>query len=86
MWLDASKNLGRRQRGWVWPCLVRSSRAHSPFVGERRTNVAKDPVCGMDVDERTARATSTYQGKTYCFCSPGCKETFDENPEKFAGK
>lgn len=48
--------------------------------------MAKDPVCGMDVDERTTTATSTYQGKTYCFCSPACKETFDENPEKFAGK
>ncbi|MFC1968978.1 YHS domain-containing protein [Chloroflexota bacterium] len=27
--------------------------------------MAKDPVCGMDVDEKTAAATSEYKGKTY---------------------
>ena len=45
--------------------------------------MAIDPVCGMEVDERTAAATSTYKGKTYYFCAPGCKEEFDENPEEF---
>lgn len=46
--------------------------------------MAKDPVCGMDIDEKTAAATSTFQGKTYHFCSAGCKKTFDENPERYA--
>ena len=27
--------------------------------------MAKDPVCGMDVDEKKAAATSEYKGKTY---------------------
>jgi YHS domain-containing protein len=45
--------------------------------------MAIDPVCGMEVDEKTAAATSTYKGKTYYFCAPGCKEEFDENPEEF---
>jgi len=45
--------------------------------------MAIDPVCGMEVDERTAAATSTYKGKTYHFCAPGCKKEFDENPEEF---
>ena len=45
--------------------------------------MAIDPVCGMEVDERTAAATSTYKGKTYYFCAPGCKKEFDENPEEF---
>jgi len=43
----------------------------------------KDPVCGMDVDPKTAAGESTYQGKTYYFCSPGCKRAFDKEPEKF---
>ncbi|MGE5124182.1 MAG: YHS domain-containing protein [Acidobacteriaceae bacterium] len=43
----------------------------------------KDPVCGMDVDPETAAGTSTYQGKTYYFCSPGCKRSFDKEPEKY---
>lgn len=45
--------------------------------------MVKDPVCGMDVDPKTANWSSTYQGQTYYFCSPGCKKAFDENPEKY---
>ncbi len=45
--------------------------------------MAKDPVCGMDVDEKTAPAKSEHMGKTYYFCAPGCKRAFDENPAKY---
>jgi YHS domain-containing protein len=47
--------------------------------------VAKDLVCGMDVDEKTAKYKTTYKGKTYYFCAPGCKKMFEENPEKYVG-
>ncbi len=43
----------------------------------------KDLVCGMEVDPKTATHKSTYQGKTYYFCSPGCKRDFDKEPEKY---
>ncbi len=46
--------------------------------------MVKDPVCGMMVDEKTA-VKSTYMGKTYYFCSAGCKKAFDSNPAKYAG-
>jgi P-type Cu+ transporter len=42
-----------------------------------------DPVCHMDVTYETAQARSEYNGQTYYFCSLGCKETFDKNPEKY---
>jgi YHS domain-containing protein len=45
--------------------------------------MAIDPVCGMSVDEKTAAATSTYEGKTYYFCSQACKESFDRQPQKY---
>jgi len=45
--------------------------------------MAKDPVCGMEVDEKKAAATSKRKGKTYYFCAPGCKKAFDRNPEKY---
>ncbi|TET97879.1 MAG: YHS domain-containing protein [Dehalococcoidia bacterium] len=48
--------------------------------------MAKDPVCGMDVDEAKATDKSEYKGKTYYFCSSGCKKTFEANPEKYAEK
>jgi YHS domain-containing protein len=47
--------------------------------------MAKDPVCGMNVDEKTAKHKSDYMDKTYYFCNPSCKATFDKNPAKFAG-
>ncbi len=45
--------------------------------------MAKDPVCGMDVDPKKAAATSVYQGTTYYFCAPGCKKAFDQSPTKY---
>jgi P-type Cu+ transporter len=45
--------------------------------------MAKDPVCGMDVDPATARHTAEYQGKTYYFCAPGCKRAFEAEPQKY---
>jgi len=48
--------------------------------------MVKDPVCGMDVDEKTTTAKSEYKGQTYFFCSPGCKRSFDKEPEKYVGK
>ncbi len=47
---------------------------------------AKDPVCNMMVDPKTAPAKSEYKGQTYYFCAPGCKTSFDKNPEKYLGK
>jgi Cu+-exporting ATPase len=37
----------------------------------------------MDVDEQQAAATAEYQGKTYYFCSPGCKKAFEKEPQKY---
>jgi YHS domain-containing protein len=45
--------------------------------------MAIDPICKMTVDENTAKFTSVYKGKTYYFCAPGCKRTFDKNPEQY---
>ena len=40
------------------------------------------PVCGMDVDRKTA-PRSVFKGKTYYFCSDDDKKTFDAAPDKF---
>ncbi len=42
----------------------------------------KDPVCGMEVDEK-AKLRSSYNGKTYVFCSASCKQSFDKRPESY---
>ena len=48
--------------------------------------MAKDPICGMDVDEKKPAGTSSYKGKTYYFCAKACKEKFDKSPERFIGE
>ncbi|MDZ4803219.1 MAG: YHS domain-containing protein [Bryobacteraceae bacterium] len=49
------------------------------------TTTQIDPVCGMQVDPSRAVGSSEHTGKTYYFCSPGCKAKFDKNPTEFAG-
>lgn len=73
--------------------VTRSSKTGTGFGGPPQWSmlsggevVAKDPVCGMDVDEQKAAATSEYQGQTYYFCAPGCKKAFDQNPEQYIGQ
>lgn len=44
-----------------------------------------DPVCGMQVDENTSHK-SQHGGETIYFCSAGCKQKFDKNPEAYRKK
>ena len=44
----------------------------------------QDVICGMQVDPNKAAGSSEYQGKTYYFCSMGCKRKFDQNPKQYA--
>ena len=45
-----------------------------------------DPVCDMEITAEEAAGTSEYKGQIYYFCSPGCKRSFDKEPEKYIGK
>ena len=49
-----------------------------------KNQMAKDPVCGMSVEENKAAATTRHDGKTYYFCSTGCKAAFEREPAKYA--
>ena len=41
-----------------------------------------DPVCGMTVSDNSD-IRAEYQGKEYLFCSDGCKDKFQSDPEKY---
>ena len=43
----------------------------------------KDPVCGAAVSRDDVAGQSRFQGKTYFFCSPVCKERFDADPQSY---
>ena len=45
--------------------------------------MAKDPVCGMDVDAKVGAIQSNHLGKTYYFCSDGCKRSFEKDPTRY---
>jgi YHS domain-containing protein len=64
--------------------IIDLENAHNSY--QRRKPMSEkvhDPVCHMDIDPATAAGTSEYKGQTYYFCSPGCKASFDKNPEKY---
>ena len=44
--------------------------------------MATDPVCGMSVESEKA-TTGEWEGRTYFFCSRGCKAEFMVDPETF---
>ena len=63
--------------------------------GEIRTGTAPtreapvsrvDPVCGMTVDPATAAAARTRDGVDYFFCTPGCADKFEADPEFYLNK
>jgi Cu(I)/Ag(I) efflux system membrane fusion protein len=59
--------------------------AASPALAAAETPV--DPVCGMSVDAAKADAagrTHAHGGKTYRFCSDGCRDAFAKDPARFA--
>lgn len=45
--------------------------------------MAVDPVCKMSVEPAKAAAQSRYEGATYYFCCPKCKQAFDREPQKY---
>ncbi len=43
----------------------------------------KDPVCGMVVDPHTTQHRADHAGRTYYFCSAGCRKKFIADPESY---
>jgi YHS domain-containing protein len=57
-------------------------------LDENDPNVARDPVCGMLVDKRTAQDTMAAPVNdkgvgTIYFCSADCKALFEANPTQY---
>lgn len=48
------------------------------------TTMVKDPVCEMELDERHKREFLVYEGRSYYFCSVGCRAEFQRHPEDYA--
>ncbi len=57
---------------------------HDPHTpGGDPAKSAIDPVCGMNVDPHTATLKADHGGRTYYFCSTGCRTKFIADPLKY---
>ena len=44
---------------------------------------ATDPVCGMTVDPATSKHRAEHEGRTFHFCSAGCRTKFVADPARY---
>jgi YHS domain-containing protein len=57
----------------------------SAFAQAKKTEKAKDPVCGIMV-EKDPNLSVSHKGEVYYFCSKTDMEQFKKNPDKYAKK
>jgi P-type Cu+ transporter len=51
-----------------------------------QAHLATDPVCGMMVDPHGGKPTYDHDGRTYYFCSEGCRTKFAADPDRYLNK
>jgi Cu+-exporting ATPase len=67
-------------------CLHKFQADPKRFLAEPSTEApakSKDPVCGMEVDLKSAKHTLQYDGQTYGFCCEHCLHKFQADPKRF---
>ncbi len=47
------------------------------------TPTHKDPICGMEIEEKDAVGHTEHEGTTYYFCASECQKKFEENPATY---
>ena len=69
-------------------CLLLFSRSPQEYANHKvdQAAMARDVVCGMEVDRNNAPCMTGYNGTTYYFCSEACKLEFLYGPEQFVEK
>ena len=50
---------------------------------DKKSQLVKDPVCGMDIEPATAAGKLQYKGQTIYFCAKQCEQEFKKNPAKY---
>ncbi len=57
--------------------------AHHGVSDADHGTIVRDPVCGMNVDTRTAKFRHELGDTTYYFCSAGCLDKFKADPDRY---
>lgn len=63
--------------------LPRASGGAHHHDGALTADQARDPVCGMGVDPKTARHRTEYKQRAFYFCNPKCLDKFHADPERY---
>jgi Cu+-exporting ATPase len=53
---------------------------HASHAQSSAPPIIRDPVCGMTVDPATGKPTADHAGRTFHFCSAGCRTKFLADP------
>ncbi len=83
---DARATVAQPQRSEGTPAMRQPAKSVEQSLKGGEGAMEKDPVCGMDVVPEHAAGSSEYQGQTYYFCSPSCKQQFDRQPEQYVAR
>ena len=65
------------------PSVLGTTHKATPNPNDHLGELARDPVCGMSVDPKSAAHMDTYNGETYYFCSASCKTKFNSDPVRY---
>ena len=65
--------------------LILAMASMTAFAQAKKTEKARDPVCGILVD-KDPNLSVNYKGETYYFCSKADMEKFKQEPEKYVRK
>jgi len=52
-------------------------------TSEGETIMERDPVCGMEINERESVASERFRDKVYRFCSFTCRDAFHAEPDRY---
>jgi Cu+-exporting ATPase len=66
------------------PEIHRHEHMNKQAVAE--AHMATDPVCGMIVNPHDGKPTYVHSGRTYYFCSDGCRTKFAADPGRYLDK
>jgi Cu+-exporting ATPase len=84
---NPAKYLSKNSEFRIQNAESKMQQAEGSGKGQVGGKTARDLVCGMDVDTSAPGVLkANYQGKTYYFCNPSCKESFQKNPAKYLSK
>ena len=56
---------------------------HGDIASDEHGMIVRDPVCGMNVDTRTAAHSLKLRESNYYFCSEGCLKKFKADPDRY---